>query len=116
MPAYEGLPGLARAGDATQAIGMAAIRGKELLKAEGRVTGTLATAFLEELQGDDPRYFLTVATPQHLAVHSFYVDVAPHLRRRKPRILPVPPVERRLAKPRSVPHARRLAFAPKRKS
>ncbi|TCP33236.1 glycoside hydrolase family 3 C-terminal domain-containing protein [Sphingomonas sp. BK235] len=60
-------------------------RGQETLGEDPYLTGTLGTAFVEGLQGDDPRYFLTVATPKHLAVHSgpeplrhgFNVDVAP---------------------------------------
>jgi beta-glucosidase len=60
-------------------------RGQETLGEDPYLTGMLGTAFVEGLQGDDPRYFLTVATPKHLAVHSgpeplrhtFNVEVAP---------------------------------------
>ena len=60
-------------------------RGQETLGEDPYLTGTLGTAFVEGMQGDDPRYYLAIATPKHLAVHSgpeplrhgFNVDVAP---------------------------------------
>ena len=46
----------------------------------------MGVAFVKGLQGDDPKYFRTIATPKHYAVHSgpeslrheFNVDVTPH--------------------------------------
>ncbi len=34
------------------------------------LTGTLATALVRGIQGDDPRYLQAIATPKHFAVHS----------------------------------------------
>lgn len=60
-------------------------RGQETLGEDPYLTGTLATQFVRGMQGDDPRYFLAIATPKHFAVHSgpeplrheFNVNVAP---------------------------------------
>jgi len=60
-------------------------RGQETLGEDPFLTGVLATAFIQGLQGDDPDYRLTIATPKHFAVHSgpeplrheFNVDVDP---------------------------------------
>lgn len=60
-------------------------RGQETLGEDPYLTGELATAFIRGLQGEDPTYRLTVATPKHFAVHSgpeplrheFNVDVDP---------------------------------------
>jgi beta-glucosidase len=60
-------------------------RGQETLGEDPYLTGMLGTAFVQGLQGDDPRYYLAIATPKHLAVHSgpeplrhgFNVDVTP---------------------------------------
>ena len=35
-----------------------------------RCTGKLGVQFIRGLQGDDPKYFKTVATVKHFAVHS----------------------------------------------
>ena len=61
-------------------------RGQETYGEDPYLTGTLGTAFVKGLQGDDPRYLELVATPKHFAVHSgpeplrhrFNVDVSPH--------------------------------------
>jgi len=45
-------------------------RGQETLGEDPYLTGTLATRFIEGVQGDDPRYFAAIATPKHFAVHS----------------------------------------------
>ena len=61
-------------------------RGQETYGEDPFLTATLGTAFVKGLQGDDPHYLKTVATPKHFAVHSgpeperhrFNVDVSPH--------------------------------------
>ncbi|UCG86596.1 MAG: glycoside hydrolase family 3 C-terminal domain-containing protein [Gemmatimonadota bacterium] len=45
-------------------------RGMETYGEDPYLTGQLAVQFVNGLQGDDPRYFKTVATPKHFAVHS----------------------------------------------
>jgi beta-glucosidase len=45
-------------------------RGQETYGEDPFLTGTLAVQFIHGLQGDDPRYFKTVATVKHFAVHS----------------------------------------------
>jgi beta-glucosidase len=45
-------------------------RGQETLGEDPYLTGTLATRFIEGVQGNDPRYFAAIATPKHFAVHS----------------------------------------------
>jgi len=61
-------------------------RGQETYGEDPFLTKTMGVEFVKGLQGDDPKYFLTVATPKHYAVHSgpeplrhkFNVDVSPH--------------------------------------
>src|SRR5262252_3387806 len=45
-------------------------RGQETYGEDPFLTGTLAVQFIRGLQGDDPKYFKTVATVKHFAVHS----------------------------------------------
>ncbi len=45
-------------------------RGMETYGEDPYLTGELAVAFVRGMQGDDPRYLKTVATPKHFAVHS----------------------------------------------
>jgi beta-glucosidase len=45
-------------------------RGKETYGEDPYLAGRLAVAFVRGMQGDDPRYLTTVATPKHFAVHS----------------------------------------------
>jgi beta-glucosidase len=45
-------------------------RGQETYGEDPYLTARLGVAFVEGLQGDDPRYLKTVATPKHFAVHS----------------------------------------------
>lgn len=45
-------------------------RGQETYGEDPFLTGTLATAFIKGLQGNDPTYFKTIATVKHFAVHS----------------------------------------------
>jgi beta-glucosidase len=45
-------------------------RGMETYGEDPYLTGALAVAFVRGMQGDDPRYLRTVATPKHFAVHS----------------------------------------------
>ena len=45
-------------------------RGMETYGEDPHLAGRLAVAFVHGLQGDDPRYLATVATPKHFAVHS----------------------------------------------
>jgi beta-glucosidase len=45
-------------------------RGQETYGEDPFLTGTLATAFVEGIQGDDPNYYRAIATPKHYAVHS----------------------------------------------
>ena len=45
-------------------------RGQETYGEDPFLTGRLAVAFVRGLQGDDPKYLKTVATPKHYAVHS----------------------------------------------
>ncbi|HEX4309153.1 MAG TPA: glycoside hydrolase family 3 C-terminal domain-containing protein [Acidobacteriaceae bacterium] len=61
-------------------------RGQETYGEDPFLTARMGVAFVEGLQGDDPEYFRTIATPKHYAVHSgpeslrheFNVDVTPH--------------------------------------
>ncbi|WP_255367155.1 glycoside hydrolase family 3 protein [Dyella sp. OK004] len=61
-------------------------RGQETYGEDPFLTGSLATAFVRGLQGDDPHVLKTIATPKHFAVHSgpepgrhgFDVNVSPH--------------------------------------
>ena len=45
-------------------------RGQETYGEDPFLTGRLAVPFIRGLQGDDPKYFKTVATVKHFAVHS----------------------------------------------
>src|SRR6202789_210340 len=45
-------------------------RGQETYGEDPFLTGRLGVAFVEGLQGNDPRYYKTIATPTHFAVHS----------------------------------------------
>mgnify|MGYP000860405893 CR=1 FL=1 len=45
-------------------------RGQETYGEDPFLTARLAVAFIKGLQGTDPRYFKTIATPKHYAVHS----------------------------------------------
>ncbi len=45
-------------------------RGMETYGEDPFLTGTLATAFIEGLQGNDPNYLKVIATSKHYAVHS----------------------------------------------
>jgi beta-glucosidase len=45
-------------------------RGMETFGEDPYLTGRLGIAFVKGMQGDDPRYLKTVATPKHYAVHS----------------------------------------------
>jgi len=61
-------------------------RGQETYGEDPYLTSRLGVAFVESMQGDDPRYFKVIATPKHYAVHSgpeslrhkFNVDVSPY--------------------------------------
>ncbi|MFC0633831.1 glycoside hydrolase family 3 protein [Brevundimonas balnearis] len=45
-------------------------RGQETYGEDPYLTARLGVAFVQGLQGDDPDYALTIATPKHFAVHS----------------------------------------------
>ena len=45
-------------------------RGQETYGEDPYLTGKLGVAFVRGLQGDDPKYFKTISTPKHYAVHS----------------------------------------------
>ncbi len=45
-------------------------RGQETYGEDPYLTSKLGVAFIQGLQGDDPKYLLAVATPKHFAVHS----------------------------------------------
>jgi beta-glucosidase len=45
-------------------------RGQETYGEDPYLTGKMGTAFVQGMQGDDPRYFRTVTTAKHYAVHS----------------------------------------------
>ena len=45
-------------------------RGQETYGEDPYLTGRLAVQFIHGLQGDDPKYFKTIATVKHFAVHS----------------------------------------------
>jgi beta-glucosidase len=61
-------------------------RGQETYGEDPFLTSQIGVAFVEGLQGDNPHYLKTVATPKHYAVHSgpellrhkFNVDVSPY--------------------------------------
>ncbi len=45
-------------------------RGQETYGEDPYLTGRIGVAYIEGLQGSDPRYFKTIATSKHFAVHS----------------------------------------------
>ena len=45
-------------------------RGQETYGEDPYLTSRMGVEFVKGLQGEDPKYFLTVATPKHYAVHS----------------------------------------------
>ena len=45
-------------------------RGQETYGEDPFLTGKMGTAFVRGMQGDDPKYFKTISTPKHYAVHS----------------------------------------------
>jgi beta-glucosidase len=45
-------------------------RGQETYGEDPFLTGRLGAAFVRGMQGDDPKYFRTISTPKHYAVHS----------------------------------------------
>ncbi len=45
-------------------------RGQETYGEDPFLTGRLGVAYVTGLQGDDPKYYLGIATPKHFAVHS----------------------------------------------
>jgi len=45
-------------------------RGMETFGEDPHLSGRLAVEFVKGMQGDDPRYLKTIATPKHFAVHS----------------------------------------------
>src|SRR6185369_12389110 len=45
-------------------------RGQETYGEDPYLTSRMGVAFITGLQGDDPRYFKTIATSKHFAVHS----------------------------------------------
>ena len=61
-------------------------RGQETYGEDPFLTSRMGVAFVEGLQGDDPHYYKTIATPKHYVVHSgpestrhiANVDVSPH--------------------------------------
>jgi beta-glucosidase len=61
-------------------------RGQETYGEDPFLTSRMGVAFVEGLQGDDPHYYKTIATPKHYVVHSgpestrhtANIDVSPH--------------------------------------
>ena len=45
-------------------------RGQETYGEDPFLTARMGVAFVTGMQGDDPKYYLTIATPKHFAVHS----------------------------------------------
>ena len=45
-------------------------RGQETYGEDPFLTGRMGVAYVTGLQGDDPKYYLAIATPKHYAVHS----------------------------------------------
>ena len=45
-------------------------RGQETYGEDPFLTGKMGAAFVRGMQGDDPKYFKTISTPKHYAVHS----------------------------------------------
>lgn len=61
-------------------------RGQETYGEDPYLTSRMGVAFVDGLQGDDPHYYKTIATPKHFVVHSgpestrhtANIDVSPH--------------------------------------
>ena len=60
-------------------------RGQETYGEDPYLTSRMGVAFVRGLQGDDPRFYRTIATPKHFAVHS-----GPESTRHKADITPTP--------------------------
>ncbi len=45
-------------------------RGQETYGEDPFLTGRMGVSFVQGMQGDDPKYFKTISTPKHFAVHS----------------------------------------------
>ncbi|WP_348263845.1 glycoside hydrolase family 3 C-terminal domain-containing protein [Telmatobacter sp. DSM 110680] len=60
-------------------------RGQETYGEDPFLTARLGTAFVQGIQGDDPKYFRAIATPKHYAVHS-----GPESTRHKANVDPTP--------------------------
>jgi len=60
-------------------------RGQETYGEDPHLTARLGVAYVQGLQGDDPKYLKTVATPKHYAVHS-----GPEATRHKDNVNPSP--------------------------
>jgi beta-glucosidase len=60
-------------------------RGQETYGEDPYLTARLGVAYVQGLQGDDPRYLKTIATPKHFAVHS-----GPEASRHKDNVNPSP--------------------------
>jgi beta-glucosidase len=60
-------------------------RGQETYGEDPFLTSRLGTAFVEGIQGNDPKYFRAIATPKHYAVHS-----GPESTRHKANVDPTP--------------------------
>jgi len=60
-------------------------RGQETYGEDPFLTARLGTAFVQGIQGNDPKYFRAIATPKHYAVHS-----GPESTRHKANIDPTP--------------------------
>ena len=56
-------------------------RGQETYGEDPFLTGRMAVAFIQGLQGDDPKYFKAMACAKHFAVHSGPEDGAAYFRR-----------------------------------
>ena len=61
-------------------------RGQETYGEDPFLAGRMATAFVNGMQGNDPKHYRVISTPKHFAVHSgpeplrhgFNVNVSPH--------------------------------------
>src|ERR1700732_4655198 len=73
-------------------------RGQETYGEDPFLTARLGVAFVKGLQGDDPTYFKTIATPKHYAVHS-----GPESTRHSANIDPTPPPPPPATLPTSTP-------------
>ena len=65
-------------------------RGQETYGEDPYLTGRMGVAYVTGLQGDDPKYYLAIATPKHFAVHSGRnrPAILPSRRRRHERWIP----------------------------